>query len=370
MSSLAQALAAPSDFWRLASLAPLACAVAAFCTPLARRWALDRDIVDHPRSGTAHAMRTPYLGGTAIVGGCVIAGLVVPGWTRGAAAVAVGAVLMLVIGLLDDLHELRPATRLAVETAAALAAAAVGARVDLFGNAFDWVLTVAWLVVLTNSFNLLDNMDGAAGAIATVTAVAVTASAALQGQVLVGGLAAVVAGATMGFLVHNWHPARIFMGDAGSLFLGYLLAVITLLLRFPTEHAGSIAAVVLFAAPCLFDTTLVVVSRIRLQQSIFVGGTDHTSHRLRRLGLPVGGVAVVLALGTAASCALGLLVGHGYLPALPLVASVALLAGIALVLLLRVPTRPATDAEERPVGLTSSSGGHAVLVDPLTTAVQ
>jgi len=366
MSSLAQALAAPSDVWRLTLLAPLACAVTAFCTPLARRWALERQIVDRPRAGRAHAMTTPCLGGTAVVAGCAAAALIVPGWTRGAAVVAVGAALMVVIGLLDDLYDLRPTTRLATETAAALAASAVGARVDIFGNGLDWVVTVAWIVVLTNSFNLLDNMDGAAGIIASVTAIAVTVSAALYGQLLVSGLAAAVAGATMGFLVHNWHPARIFMGDAGSLFLGYLLAVITLSLRFPAEHVASIAAVVLLAGPCLFDTTLVVVSRLRAKQSIFVGGTDHTSHRLRALGLPVRDVAAVLGLASVLSCVLGLLVGHGALPVLPVVTPVALLAGVALVLLLRVPGSPATGgrAEASAAGLAAPrSRGHAVPVD-------
>lgn len=362
----AQVLAAPGDFWRLTLLAPLACVVVAFATPLARRWALARDIVDRPRSGKAHAIRTPYLGGTAIVGGCVVAGLLVPGWTRGAAVVAVGAVLMVVIGLLDDLYELSPVSRLAVETATALAAAGVGARVDLFHNALDWVLTVAWLVLLTNAFNLLDNMDGAAGVIATVTGVTLTVSAALQGQVLVGGLAAVLTGATMGFLVHNWHPARIFMGDAGSLFLGYLLGVIGLLLRFPTEHVASIAALVLLAGPCLFDTTLVVLSRISAHRPIFLGGTDHTSHRLRTLGLSVQGVAATLGIASALSCGLGLAIGHGILPAFPVITPAVLLAGAALALLLRVPCSPTAAAPDTASpGATASagSGGVRVLVD-------
>ena len=138
---------------------------------------------------------------------------------------------------------------------------------------------------------------------------------ALGGQVLVGGLAAVVAGSCAGFLLYNWYPARIFMGDAGSLFLGFLLASIALKLRFPVDHWAALAAVALLAGVAIFDTTLVVISRVRRGQPIYLGGTDHTSHRLLRLGLSTPVVGLTLVVATAVCGSLGVAVGRGAIPA-------------------------------------------------------
>lgn len=281
-------------------------------TPIARRLALHRGILDKPATGKRHLNPTPYLGGVALALGCFVAGASVHGWSKGAYAVAAGAALVAVIGLLDDLRNLHPLPRLTVEALAALTAAAAGARVHIFGGPADWVVTVLWIVVLTNSFNLLDNMDGAASAVASMTAIGLTVAASLQAQFLVAGLAAVVAGACLAFLVFNRPPARIFMGDAGSLFLGYLLAVVALELRFPTSgRVDGIVAVLLLSGVALFDTMLVTISRKRAGRAFYVGGTDHLSHRLNRLGAPAGLVAVILGLATAALCTLGLLVGRG-----------------------------------------------------------
>ncbi len=165
--------------------------------------------------------------------------------------------------------------------------------------------------MITNSFNLLDNMDAAAGSIATVVASALALTALLEGQLIVGGLAVVLASACLAFLIYNWHPARIFMGDAGSLFLGFMLAVISLKLRTPVPHGASIVAVVLMVGPAVFDTTLVVISRVAHRRPIFIGGTDHTTHRLVLLGVPRAAVTAVLVGGTVASCTLGVLVAEG-----------------------------------------------------------
>jgi UDP-GlcNAc:undecaprenyl-phosphate GlcNAc-1-phosphate transferase len=248
---------------------------------------------------------------------------------------------------------------LAIEAVAALLAAMAGARVGLVGGAFDWVLTVVWLVVITNSFNLLDNMDGAAGVIATVTAVCLAVAATLQGQWLVGGMAALVAGSCLGFLVYNWHPARIFLGDAGSLFLGYLLAVIALKLRFPVAHGASIPAVLLFAGPALFDTSLVVVSRAMAGTPIYLGGTDHASHRLLALGLGVRTVAMILAAASGLLGVLGLAVGRGALPALAVAPAVSVAGALLLVWFLQQPAL----TRKLPQGSPPLMPANAVAVD-------
>jgi UDP-GlcNAc:undecaprenyl-phosphate GlcNAc-1-phosphate transferase len=300
------------------------------------RYALARGITDNPELGKVHVSPTPYLGGVAIALGAITCSLALPGWEGRAALILAAATLVAITGLFDDLRTVRPGMRLLVEMAAATVAAAAGARVQLFGGPADYVITVLWIVVITNSFNLLDNMDAAAGSIATIIAIALAFLTLAEGQMIVGGLAVVVASACLAFLLYNWHPARIFMGDAGSLFLGFLLAVIALALRTPVPHAASIVAVLLLVGPAVFDTTLVVISRIRNHRTIFIGGTDHTSHRLMLLGFHRVTVTAILVAGTALSCTLGILVAEGEL-ASELAVLFAGVPGIAaLVLLLQV----------------------------------
>jgi UDP-GlcNAc:undecaprenyl-phosphate GlcNAc-1-phosphate transferase len=312
--------------------------------PLARRVAVLNNVTSMPRSDRLHDAPTPYLGGVPIVLVAAAASPFVGEWQLEAAVIVGGALLLGVVGLLDDIHNLRPAPRLIAEVGAALAAAAAGAHVQIFGGAIDVVLTVVWFVGVTNAFNIIDNMDGAAAGIASATALALLMTAALNEQVLVGGLAAVVAGTCLAFLIYNWHPARIFMGDAGSLPLGYLLAAIALKLRFPVEHFASITAVALFTAPAIFDTTLVVISRTVHHRPIYIGGTDHTSHRLLRLGIPTRTVASLITLSAAACAALGVAVGRGALDPLPVILPLALVAAFGLVALLRLPSEAPVQA--------------------------
>lgn len=304
--------------------------------PVARRSALRLGVTDRPGQGKVHEVPTPYLGGVAVIV-AVLCSSSIGGWRGDAAAILGAAVLVSLVGLVDDVRTTSPPVRLAVETVAALVAFQAGARVDLFGGVGDVLLTVVWLVVLTNAYNLLDNMDACASSILAVSSAGLVASAVLVDQVLVGTLAAAIVGAAAGFLVYNWHPARIFLGDAGSLFLGFLVSAVTLKLRFPVGQGSSVVAAALVAAPALFDTALVVLSRMRAGRPIYVGGTDHTAHRLVRLGLPTSGVAVVLATITACCGALGLAVGLGALAAWIALVPVTGFGAALLVYFLRAP---------------------------------
>lgn len=324
------------DGVRIAIAGSVTFLVVAMLVPLARRYALRNGITDEPAPGKAHVSPTPYLGGIAIALGALACSLVLPGWQSQAAVILAAAALVAVTGLFDDIRTVKPSMRLVIEATAATAAAVAGAHMQLFGNFLDYPITVVWIVVITNSFNLLDNMDAAAGSIATVIAGALAVTALLEGQIIVGGLAVVIASACLAFLIYNWHPARIFMGDAGSLFLGFMLAVISLKLRMPVPHEAKVVAVVLLVGPAVFDTVLVVISRATSRRPIYVGGTDHTSHRLLLLGMPKVGVTLVLVAATTASCTLGVLVGEGVVSpwlAVPLAGVPALLA---LVYLLRM----------------------------------
>ncbi len=283
--------------------------------PAVRHLAHRVDAIDRPADGKAHRRATPYFGGVAIG----IAALGVPSLLSGATAdlgrILIAALMVAVTGLVDDLRSLDPLPRLAVEVVAASLAVSAGARIELWGP-IGVVASVVVIVVITNSFNLLDNMDGCAGLIATATATALGIAAVLEKQVLVAGLAAGLAGACIGFLRYNWHPATIFMGDAGSLCLGFLLAVVALKVRsVSTTHVQSVVGVGLMLAVPLFDTTLVTISRRAHGLSIMQGGKDHTSHRLVSRGFSVRWVASLLG-GAAALCALlGVLVVRSVVPA-------------------------------------------------------
>ncbi len=304
--------------------------------PVARRGALRLGVTDQPANGKVHKVPTPYLGGIAVAV-AVASTVPIGGWRGEAVAILGAALLVSCVGLVDDVRTSKPSVRVAVEIAAAVIVFSAGARVNLFGGVADLALTIVWLVVITNAYNLLDNMDACASSILAVSAGSLLVAAILQDQVLVGGLAAAVIGAAAGFLVYNWHPARIFLGDAGSLFLGFLVSAVALKLRFPVDHQAGVVAVLLVAFPALFDTTLVVTSRVLAGRSIYVGGTDHTSHRLALLGLSTRSIALILVAVTAVCGGLGVVVGRGVIAPLVVLAGLAAVAGVFLVFLLRMP---------------------------------
>jgi UDP-GlcNAc:undecaprenyl-phosphate GlcNAc-1-phosphate transferase len=182
-----------------------------------------------------------------------------------------------------------------------------GHRLELFGyDAANYFVTVFWVVAVTNALNLMDNMDGLAGGIAAVASTFFFLIATLTNQNLIAPLAAVLVGACLGFLYYNFNPARIFMGDTGSLFLGFMLAAVGIKLRFPanTDMVTWMVPVLVLGVP-LFDTTLVTLSRIRRGIPISRGGKDHLSHRLVALGFTRREAVLILylvqgALGVAA----------------------------------------------------------------------
>jgi UDP-GlcNAc:undecaprenyl-phosphate GlcNAc-1-phosphate transferase len=308
----------------------------ALLVPVCRRVALKHGISDDPAPSKIHQSPTPYLGGVAIVVGAAAWSPMLPAWQEQAAAILAAAIVVALVGLVDDVRTVPPGLRLVVEVMGASVVVAAGAEVRLFGRPIDYVIAVGWIVVITNAFNLLDNMDAAVGSIAPVVATALAVAALLQGQRLVGGLAVVVAAACLAFLLYNWHPARIFMGDAGSLFLGFFLATISLKLRTAVPHGASAVALVLLVGPAVFDTTLVVISRIRAGRNIFVGGQDHTSHRLMLLGLGQGAVTAILVASTTVSATLGVLVSRGIVSARVAAPATMIPTAVAMVLLLRL----------------------------------
>jgi UDP-GlcNAc:undecaprenyl-phosphate GlcNAc-1-phosphate transferase len=293
-------------------------ALALVLTPLALRYAVQRQILDLPGEIKLQESPVPYLGGAAIVTAFCIAVLIaalvrppVSGTSELLATMGLGLVLCL-LGLVDDLRGLSPWLRLGVEVGAGIAVWATNAGADLTGHGWsDAAITVAWVVAVTNAFNLLDNMDGLSAGVAAICSFFVFALAAHNGQFLVATLSIAVCGCALGFLRSNFHPARIYMGDAGALFLGFMLAVLTLKLRFVDAPRGlaALTPVLLVGVP-LFDTTLVVVERLRHGRSPLSGGRDHTSHRLVLIGMPVPAAVVLIYLGAVSMGVLGTVVSR------------------------------------------------------------
>jgi len=259
--------------------------VALAATPALRSLAPRLGIVDRPSARKIHTRPIPLMGGIAIYGAFVVtlALLGDHGYVREAVGIIVGASLCSLVGLWDDRVALGAWIKLALQAVAALILYFSGVRVRLFGwEGIDLLVTLLWTVGITNAMNLLDNMDGLSGGVGAVASAFFLLLAAMSGQYLVGALAAALLGACIGFLVYNVNPASIFMGDSGSLFLGFMLAALGIKLRFPDNvtHVTWMIPVVVLGLP-IFDTTLVTLSRLRRGLNpLTTPGKDHVSHRL------------------------------------------------------------------------------------------
>ena len=273
-------------------------------TPMALRYAIRANVLDQPGKHKSHKVAVPYLGGLAIVVTFVIAVIVMsvlrpPHTGRGELlGVLTIAVLLAAVGLIDDLRQVSPLWRLVAEVSAASIVWSLGNGTAVTTvEAVDLILTVLWFVGVTNAFNLLDNMDGLAAGLAAISSMTVFAVAGTNGQFLVAGLAVALAGCTVGFLRLNFHPARIYMGDGGALFIGFLVAYLGIKLRFEGGRLVSALVPIFACSAAVFDTSLVVISRIRAGRNPFQGGQDHVSHRLVKLGLSVPAAVCTIYLG-------------------------------------------------------------------------
>ncbi|MBA3947203.1 MAG: undecaprenyl/decaprenyl-phosphate alpha-N-acetylglucosaminyl 1-phosphate transferase [Herpetosiphonaceae bacterium] len=260
-------------------------------TPLARRLGLLAGVVSIPNARRINTVPVPQLGGAAMYLAFIV-GLLLFGERaeiRQLVAILLGATLMSLLGLIDDRWELHAGLKLVGQIGAALMLIASGLHVQLLHSiVLDSLLTITWVVGITNALNLLDNMDGLSGGVAAVAAANFLLLAALNPhpQFLVGGLAAALLGACLGFLRYNLNPATIFMGDTGSLFIGFILAAVGIKLRFANTNAVTWMVPLIVLAVPLFDTTLVFVSRLRRGRNpLTTPGKDHVSHRLVALGL-------------------------------------------------------------------------------------
>ena len=277
-------------------------------TPLLRRIAIATDVIDRPNSShKSHKKPVPYLGGVAIIIGVITvsyATSLVSNFTTNtfwlATSVLGPALLLGLIGLWDDLKNLQPLPRFIAQSIAGVFTAGILIATDNVGNPtgsaiFDSIITVIWVVGICNSINFFDNLDGGAAGTVAISSITLAFLALNGDQYLISALSTVTAGATLGFLVWNKSPAKIYMGDAGALFLGVLIATLTIRLHpnSDTQLGSYLTPVFLLAVPIL-DTTIAVLSRLRRGLSPFQGGQDHLSHRLIRAGLSRKHSAMIL----------------------------------------------------------------------------
>lgn len=273
-------------------------------TPLARRVAIAVGAVDHPETRKIHSKPMPRLGGLAVFAGFCSpfpllyliqnrVSMTFQDHERMILAMLVAALLMLGLGIYDDMKGASAWKKFSIQISAALVLFFGGFQIAELSNPFGppwklgWLsapITVLWIVAITNAMNLLDGIDGLATGVTFCIALALAFINILHGQVMVALLTLCLAGACLGFLPHNFSPATIFLGDTGSLFLGLALACISILSLFKAATATLIAVPILLFGLPLFDTVSVVIGRLWRRAPIFSADKTHVHHRLLRMG--------------------------------------------------------------------------------------
>ena len=271
-----------------------ALAVAALLTPPVARLAVRLRAVDEPRERGLAARSTPLLGGLAILAGVLVAALIWLPLDQQTTGILLGAVTIAAVGAADDVHELSPGVKLAGQIVAALIPVLAGVRVEHvtlpflgalnFGAGLGGALTVLGLVALMNVVNFSDGVDGLAAGVCAISAVAFSVIAFDLGRTSAGVLAAIVAGAALGFLIHNFHPASVFMGDCGALLLGYLLGCAAVQGSLKTNALIALVGPLAILAVPFLDTSFVIARRLKYRRAPWSADAHHFHHRMARIG--------------------------------------------------------------------------------------
>jgi UDP-GlcNAc:undecaprenyl-phosphate GlcNAc-1-phosphate transferase len=295
----------------LASLFVASLASAVVLIPLMIRIARKVGFLDHPGPRKIHAEPIPYGGGIVVAAAVLTAGFAASRHGLPAApkafpfvVYALGSLVILVLGLVDDRRRLSAGFKLFVQTIVAVGVAVGGERLRMFDipAALSVAVTVLWILAVTNAFNLLDHMDGLSSGVALLAGSAFLVVALQTGQPLIAAMIVPLLGACAGFLLFNFPPAKIFLGDAGSLFVGFWLSCLTISFTFYVKHDARyelytyFVPLAILAVP-LFDTASVVIIRLLRRKPIFEGDNNHLAHRLTALGMSRrGAVLTVYAL--------------------------------------------------------------------------
>lgn len=296
-------------------------------TPVAIKLAMACGVVDTPHARRVHTRPTPRWGGLAMCGAFIITvlvlapsciGLLRPNIQLQVLGILLGGLLFTLLGGLDDRFSLPAKVKLAGQIIIATLVVLVFRLrfvvifdVDIqYKNWFGVLLTILWIVSVTNTINLIDGLDGLAAGICGIAALTFLIISLIKGSIGEALLAIIILGVCLGFLRYNFHPARVFMGDAGSHFLGFTIAALSVLLNWKMATGVALTVPILVLAVPIFDTVFAIVRRLRRGQPIFSPDKDHLHHRLLNLGLDQRTVVLMIYLLTAIGCALAVLLTH------------------------------------------------------------
>lgn len=281
-------------------------------TPLVKRLAFRIGAVDAPNYRKVHARIMPRLGGLAIFGAFLIGIAVLRPESPYMLAIILAATVIVITGVLDDMYELSAKAKLIGQIVAACIIVFLGdIQIQVINLPFDGVLdfgflsipfTIIWIIAITNAVNLIDGLDGLAAGVSTIALVTLAIMAFIMGNPFVLATAAILAASSFGFLFYNFHPAKIFMGDTGALFLGFMIAVLSLLGFKNLAMVSFIIPVIILGVP-ISDTFFAIVRRLRMKQKWSDPDKSHLHHRLLDLGfshrqtvLIIYGIAIMFGL--------------------------------------------------------------------------
>ncbi|MCT8140321.1 undecaprenyl/decaprenyl-phosphate alpha-N-acetylglucosaminyl 1-phosphate transferase [Anaerobacillus sp. CMMVII] len=261
-------------------------------TPLVKTIAEKIGATDKPDHRKVHETLMPRLGGLAIYAGFLVGFLFIEPYSPFARSIMVGGLIMIVVGVLDDLYELSARWKLSAQILAATIVILGGVHVDFINLPFDgrlelgWFgipLTMLWIVGVTNAINLIDGLDGLAAGVSAIVLLTLSGIAFMMGNFFVVAVGMILLGSTLGFLVYNFHPAKIFMGDTGALFLGFMIAIISLL-GFKNVTLFSLLIPVIILGVPISDTFYAIIRRIVNNNPLSEPDKSHLHHCLLRLG--------------------------------------------------------------------------------------
>lgn len=296
-------------------------------TPLVRRIALRSGALDHPNERKVHQRPLPTWGGIALVVGFFAGALAAGGWHqvpfRTLIGISSGAVLVAVMGFVDDRLDLPAKVKFVLQVVSVLPLLLCGITINMLSHPLarqeqiilptwlSWAVTTIWVVAVTNAINLIDGLDGLAAGVTAIAGAALAIIALACGQLPVALLCAGLAGAAVGFLPWNWHPATILMGDTGAYFLGYVVAGATIQGAFKMAAAIAIFIPLLVLAVPLLDTALSPLRRFLRGRPAFAADREHVHHRLVAMGLSEPRVVLLTYAVTAACGAIAIWISRG-----------------------------------------------------------
>lgn len=264
--------------------------------PFVIKFAIKIGAVDKPNERKVHQRIMPRIGGLGIFIG-VLAGYIAGGlYSQHITGISIGAIIIIAVGILDDLYELSPKIKFLGQLAAAAVVVCTGLKIDIISIPFigdfelsfwSYIITIFWIISIINAINLIDGLDGLSAGISSISIATIGTMAFIADKSLIFTISIILLGSTLGFLYYNFHPAKIFMGDTGSLFLGYSIAVLSLLGLYKSVTLFSFIVPIIILGVPVFDTSFAIIRRIVNKRPISAPDKSHLHHRLLAQGFRI-----------------------------------------------------------------------------------